>query len=180
MTTPSTITYKFPRDQYFFDLSGVTCKSSGEIIKMRNKWNVFERVENFNDVIYQRFLRGEFDQQYYKFADSEELNDYRVGQSLHIMRYPWLNPMTFDSISNRPMPSVEVKIGLSEFGQINRCIQAPPTITQKEATEQQSDLSIYVHVSTFNNAHVYKYAFTSMEEQLAYHRAERRILFPSQ
>jgi hypothetical protein len=176
----STITYKYPRDQYFFDLSGVTCKSSGDIIKMRNMWNVFERVENFNDVIYQRFLGGFFDQQYYKFADSKELNDYRVGQALHIQRYSWLDPITFDSISNRPMPSVPVIVGLSEFTQVARCIKPPTTITQKEATEQQSDLAIYVHVSTFNNDHVYKYNFANMDEQLAYHRAERRILFPSQ
>jgi hypothetical protein len=176
----STVTYKYPRDQYFFDLSGVTCKSYGDIIKMRQKWDTFERVENFNDVIYQRFLSGLFDQQYYKFADSSELNDYRVGQNLHIMRYPWLDPSTFDSISNRPMPNVPVIVGLSEFAQINRCVKPPQAITQKEATEQQSDLSIYVHVSTFNSEHVYKYNFTTMEEQLAYHRAERRILFPSQ
>jgi hypothetical protein len=172
-------TYKYPRDQYFFDLSGVTCRSNGDIIKMRQKWNTFERVENFNDVIYQRFVAGLFDQQYYKFNDSAEINDYRTGQNLHIMRYPWLNPSTFDSISNRPMPSGPVIAGLSEFTQIDRCIKPPAPITQKEFTEQQSDLSIYMHVSTYNNDHVYKYTFVNNEEQLAYHRAERRILAPS-
>jgi hypothetical protein len=146
---------------------------------MRQKWNTFERVENFNDVIYQRFLSGRFDQQYYKFKDSSELNDYRVGQNLHILRYPSLDPSTFDSISNRPMPSGPIVAGLSEFTQIDRCVKPPTSITQKEFTEQQSDLSIYMHVSTFNSEHVYKYAFTSNEEQLAYHRAERRILAPS-
>lgn len=171
-------TYIYPRNQYIFDLSGVTCRSNNEIIKMRQKWNTFESVENFNDVIYQRFLSGLFDQQYYKFRDSAELNDYRAGQNLHIMRYPELDPTTFDSISNRPMPTGPVIVGLSEFTQINRCIIPPKSITQKEVIEQQSDLSIYAHVSTFNNEHVYKYSFISNEEQLAYHRAERRILAP--
>ena len=172
-------TYTYPREQYFFDLSGVTCRSNSEIIQMRQKWNTFERVENFNDIIYQRFASGIFDQQYYKFKDRSELSDYRVGQSLHILRYPSLNPSTFDSISDRPMPKGPVLVGLSEFTQIDRCIKPSVPIRQQEFIEQQADLSIYVNVSTFNSAHVYKHAFISNEEQLAYHRAERRVLFPT-
>ena len=94
------------RTQYVFDLSGVRSKSMGEIMRMRTQWDTFERVENYNDVIYQRLKLGNRDKMYYQFQDREEANDYKNGQQLHISRYPNLSPSTFNSISNKPMPNV--------------------------------------------------------------------------
>jgi len=165
-----------PRTPYFFDLSGVKYKPLSEVHTMRRQWDTFERVENYDNEIYNRFSQGYFDKQYYQFRNSDERNDYKVGQLLHINRYPWLPSTTFAPIRDRPMPSVPVLAKPIEFIQVSRCIIPPIPITQEERTIQQNDLSIYAHVSTYNRDHVYKYQFTNEEERFAYHRAERRIL----
>lgn len=163
------------RTQYFFNLSGVRYKSRAELLKMQRQWETFERVENYNDIIYQRFAQGFRDKPYYQFVNREELNDYRNGQELHILRYPTLPAGTFDSISGRPMPDVPVLTQPPNYSQVSREILAPPSITSSERTEKTADMSIYMHVSTYNSAHVYKYIFQSNEEKMAYHRAERLI-----
>ncbi len=163
------------RTQYFFDLSGVRYKSRAEILKMQRQWETFERIENYNDVIYQRFALGYRDKTYWQFVNREELNDYRNGQELHVLRYPYLPAGTFDSISGRTMPDVPVLTQPPNYSQVSREIVSAPPITSSERTENAADMSIYMHVSTYNSAHVYKYIFQSNEEKMAYHRAERLI-----
>jgi hypothetical protein len=163
------------RTQYVFDLSGVKYKSSTDILNMRRQWESFETIENYNDVIYQRFQLGLRDKPYWQFRNREEMNDYRVGQQLHGLRYPYLPSSTFDSISTRPMPDVPVIKKPSDYSQVSRDILAPTPILGSELIEREGDFAIYMHVSSFNSAHKYKYAFASNEEQLAYHRAERII-----
>lgn len=164
------------RTQYIFDLSGVKYKSRTELLNMQRQWETFERIENYNDVIFQRFQLGLRDKPYWQFRNREEMNDYRLGQLNHIQRYSYLPPSTFDSISSRPMPDVAVIRQPPNYSQVSRDILAPPPILASELIEREGDLVIYMHVSTFNSAHKYKYAFTSNEEQLAYHRAERLVL----
>jgi hypothetical protein len=161
------------RTQYVFDLSGVKYKSRSEILNMQRQWNTFERIENYNDVIFQRFQIGLRDKPYWQYRNREEMNDYRVGQMLHIQRYPNLLPSTFDPISSRPMPDVVVVRGPQDYSQVSRDILAPTPILASELVEREGDVAVYAHVSTFNSVHKYKYIFTSNEEQLAYHRAER-------
>ncbi len=163
------------RTQYEFDLSGVKYKSRTEILNMRRQWDTFERIENYNDVIYQRYQLGLRDKIYYQFQNREEMNDYRVGQQLHVLRYPYLPASTFDPISSRPMPTVAVVRPSPNYSQVSREILAPIPLTGAQLTEREADLAVYMHVSTYNSAHVYKYSFTSNEEQLAYHRAERLV-----
>lgn len=165
------------RTQYVFDLSGVRSKSMGEIMRMRTQWDTFERVENYNDVIYQRLKLGNRDKMYYQFQDREEANDYKNGQQLHISRYPNLSPSTFNSISNKPMPNVVFSSPppyVSHTIKPNGEFSEP--ISSSEQTGIVNDNTIYQHVSTYNSLHTYKYIFPSNEEQLAYHRAERLIL----
>lgn len=167
------------RTQYCFDLSGIKFKSSAEIQKMKNQWDTFERIENENAQIFQRFMAGYQDKGYHHFSNRQELEDYRRGQALHIARYPWLSTSTFDPISERPIPSnIEVLARPSYFGQISRCVPEPKPISQTELAARQNDLATYAYVSTFNATHVYKYNFKDAEERLAYHRAEQRVLAP--
>lgn len=170
-------TYQYPRTQYLFDLVGVRCKSRGDTLILQNNWNIFERVENFDDVIYNRFTQGIRDKTYYQFSDRAELNAYRLGQQQHINRYSSTLPAsTFDSIRERPMPNVPVVVPTPTYSQISRCcIPTIDPIPQSEYREQQSDLTIYMHVSSYNQTHVYKYMFTSDEEKMAYHRSERLV-----
>lgn len=172
MSTPT-------RTQYFFDLSGVKYKTQADIMAMQRQWDTFERVENYNDVIYQQFSAGNRANTYYQYRDRAEANDYRNGQELHILRYPYLPSSTFASISNKPMPDVLIKTPPSYYYNTpTRGVHFSTATTASEKTTANSDLAIYSHVSSYNATHVYKYAFVSNEEQLAYHRAERRIRFP--
>jgi hypothetical protein len=171
------MSYSPLRIQYPFDLSGVKFKSRSDILTMQRQWNMFESVENYNDIIYQRFSVGDRSKSYYQFRDRAELNDYRVGQILHINRYPNLPSGTFESISLRALPDVPVKIGPSNYTLLPpRDIPQTAAIPSSVKTTEDSDIAIYTHVSTFNSEHYFKYNFVSDEERIAYHRAERLVL----
>ena len=173
-------TYTPQRTQYAFDTSGVRFRSRSDILTMARQWETFERVENYNDIIYQRFSVGDRSQTYYSFRNREEMNDYRIGQQLHINRYPDLPRSTFDPISLRPMPDVPVLIASPNYSMppmrgvpIQNAVPASAVIT---AT---ADMTIYTYVSSYNATHMFKYNFVSDEERLAYHRAERLIRMDS-
>ena len=173
------MSYAPTRTQYPFDLSGVSCKSRGGLIVMRQQWETFERVENYNDIVYQHLQKGDRSKVFYQFPTRGELNDYRNGQELHILRYPWLPPCTFAPISQLPYPNVVFTNSVPIYNQVQKpCAPVSTAITSSEYQAQQSDISIYVHVSTYNAAHVYKYLFPSNEEQISYHRGERLVLAP--
>lgn len=173
------MSYTPRRTQYFFDLSGVACKSRGDINTLRYQWDTFERVENYNDIVYQRLQNGDRSQLFYQFPTRGELNAYKNGQELHILRYPYLPPGTFSPISQLPYPNVTFYNAVPTYNQAPKpCAPVSSPMTASEFQTQQADMSIYVHVSTFNGTHHYKYIFPSNEEQLAYHRAERIALAP--
>lgn len=180
--------YPFPRQPFLFDLSGVKCKSRSEILTMQRQWNTFEEIENYNDQIYNRFCQGLRDKPYYQFRDMTEKNDYRIGQMLHVNRYPWITTdaristvagvqvSTLASISDRQIPNVKIIAGPQNYSQVSKsCGPTSTMLTQAEYMAQQAENTIYAHVSTYNVLHKYKYAFTSDEEKLMYLRAERRM-----
>lgn len=165
------------RTQYPFDLTGVKYKSRSDILKMQRQWETFERVENYNDIVYQKLQTGDRGTPYYFFKDREELNDYRAGQELHILRNPTLPPSTFESIASRAMPDVAVRVKAPEYsmGTTPRGLAVSTATTASEATAASTDMTIYMYVSSYNAEHTFKYIFTSDEEKMAYHRAERRV-----
>lgn len=164
------------RTQYVFDLSGIKFRSRSDILAMQRQWETYERIENFNDIIYQRFSIGDRSQTYYQFTGQAERNDYRLGMQLHINRYPWLPAGTFDSISARPMPDVVVRSAAPNYT-ISPMPLAPipGAIPESVSTDNRADVVIYTNVSTFNSIHYFKYNFVSDEELLAYHRGERLV-----
>jgi len=164
------------RTQYCFDLSGVHCKSRKDVFVMQRQWDTFERVENYNDIIYQRINAGYRDRLFYQFVNRQEMNDYKNGQQLHILRYPWIPSSTFDSISGKAFSSAPVLVPAPIYTQTPKDIHFSTSIMASEKTEQQSDMAIYMFVSSYNSEHVYKYNFISAEERVAYHRAERQVL----
>jgi hypothetical protein len=165
------------RTQYIFDSKGIRGKSRSDILTMQRQWDTFERIENYNDVVYQRLQQGLRDRMYYQFRDRSELNDYRIGQELHVRRYPDLPVGTFASISDRPMPTVEVLTKAPNYSMgVEKGLLFSTSISASERMEVMSDLAIYSQVSTFNATHVFKYNFPSDEEKMAYLRAERRII----
>ena len=170
------MSYTPNRIAYPFDLSGVKFKSRIEILRMQQQWETFERVENYNDIIYQRFSAGDRSKTYYQFTNNAEKNDYRLGQQLHINRYPYLPSSTFDPISMRSMPDVAIRNAPPNYT-ISPMPLAyiPGAIPESITTMNAGDLTIYTYVSTFNGCHVFKYNFISDEERLAYHRGEQII-----
>ncbi len=163
------------RTQYPFSDVDVRQKLRGEILKMEEQWNTFERIENYNDIVYQRLQLGDRSQLFYQFLSDQEFKNYRAGQQLHIVTYRNLPPGTFSPISERPLPDVVYynttpqETGVERFA-INRIV---PTASEQAAA--QSDLEIYTFVSTFNGRHVFKYVFVDDDEKNAYERGELRI-----
>jgi hypothetical protein len=170
---PTNLTPK--RTAYDFGDVNTRYKSRGEILNMQEQWNTFERVENYNDVIYQLFELGFRSNKYYVFASDQEFKNYRAGQQLHIITYPTLNPCIFNPISERLMPDVPTLSPVSYETNVSRCIIAAPTPIASETAAIQSDLEVYTYVSTYNTVHRLKYQFVDDEEKTAYERAYARI-----
>jgi hypothetical protein len=143
---------------------------------MQEQWNTFERVENYNDLIYQKFEEGLRGNMYYVFRSDAEFKDYRAGQQLHVITYPSLPPTTFDPISQRPMPNVVPKEAPPYETNAPRLINNKVTPTASELAAQTSDLEIYTYVSSYNAVHQLKYQFVDDDEKQAYRRAALRVL----
>jgi hypothetical protein len=168
--TPQRTQYPYPED-----LKNKRYKSKADLFRLEQQWNTFERIENFDDIIFQRVQNGLRDESFYQFRTNAESKDYRAGQELHVLQYPNLPPSTFTPVRERPFPTTESKTPLPGDSQVNKYIVAPNPIPADELTQIRADNEIYMYVSSYNQAHVYKYNFTSDEEKLAYQRAERRL-----
>lgn len=177
MTTLSNYIFSPTRLQFCFDLSGVKYKSRQQVMDLQRTWETFERIENDNNIIFQRLSVGLRDKMFYQFRTREELNDYRTGQTNHILRYPWLPPSIFDSISIQSVPYITpLNSPPNHSLTMNRGALFSTAMTASDYLAQQADLTIYTHVSSYNSVHTYKYIFPSNEEKLAYHRAELMVL----
>jgi hypothetical protein len=155
----------------------VKCKSNSDLIRLRRQWDTFEKVENYDDTVYNNLTKGNRGTLYYQYLNREEATDYRSGQTAHIQRYPWLNPCVFESIRNRPFPNVATTTGIPNIdGPPKICLPVAPTQTSSEHLSKVTDMNTYVYVSSYNRQHEYKYTFTSDDEKMAYYRAERAVL----
>jgi len=164
------------RTQYPPQLSNIKHRSPIQTATLNRQWETFERVENYNDIVYQQLQLGNRGTLYYQFVNQAEQRDYTAGQTLHINYYTTLPASTFASISNRPMPDVPVLIKAPQ------CMpMVPIKATSLSApaasatTTACADMAIYCTVSSFNASHVYQYNFPSAAEQLAYGRAEQAL-----
>ena len=166
------------RTQYCVSNLVIRFKTKSESLRLQQQWETFERIENYDSVIYQRIQAGYLDKTYYVFRSSAEYNDYRAGQLLHIQTFPKLHASTFAPIRDRVYPLSPSTIVLTSRpveSNVSRCVKPTTPLTGAEYTMQLSDLEIYTKVSTFNQVHVLKYTFPSNEEKNAYERASRRL-----
>lgn len=165
------------RTQYSYDLTGVKYKSRADLLNLQRQWETFERVENYNDIVYQQIAAGNRGTLYYQFSTRQEYIDYRNGQELHILRYPVLaKASAFSSISERTLPDVPILIKAPTYSMSSdRGILFSTSVMESQRMENQSDIAVYTYVSTYNSEHVFKYNFPSNEEKIAYHRAERLL-----
>jgi hypothetical protein len=139
---------------------------------LQNQWDTFERIENFNDVIYQQFQQGNRSNLYYQFKNDEEFKNYKAGQQLHVNAYPSLPVSTFAAVRDRPMPDVPILTGLPLDTGVPRFQINTITPTASEKAQASADLEVYAYVSTYNATHYLKYAFPDDVEKNAFERGE--------
>lgn len=165
------------RTQYVFDLSGVKYKTKSDVLTYQRQWNTYENVENSNFLIYSNVLKGNT-QSWYKFVNSTEATDYRNGQQLHQNRYPYLSPAYFQTIAIAPIPTSSYVTGPPRFSQVPSQTISRPAMKESQKTENNSDVSVYRFVSSYNVLHsTFTYQFQSNEEQMAYNRGLRLVSF---
>jgi hypothetical protein len=161
------------RTQFAFDLSGVKCKTRAEILRNQRAWNVYEMVENYDTQVYQKIQQGNRGTLFYQYKGSQEATDYKIGQQLHEMRYPYLQ---FTPVRNCPFPDIPSNTGIPNIsGNPRSCSAFKPTQTSSDYLLKQTDMNTYIYVSTYNSQHVYKYLFVSDDEKMAYNRAIRAL-----
>jgi hypothetical protein len=163
------------RTQYPFSDVNIRYKSKSEALIMQNQWDTFERVENYDDVIYQMYEVGDRSKTFYLFASDAEFKAYNAGQLLHINTYPTLPGSTFASIRDRPFPNVRTKTSLPYWTGVERFVVNNIVPTASELALQQADLEVYAGVSTYNGTHVLKYQFVDGDEKAAYDRAMLKL-----
>ena len=166
------------RTQYPVNLSNIKYRSRMETLSLTRQWDTFERIENYNDIVYQKLQKGDRSTTYWQFLNASEQKDYAAGQMLHINFYTSLPASTFASISTRVMPSVPVVVPAPFFSMTpSICIPQTSAIPASAYTQQQTDTTVYVYVSTYNHAHAYKYIFPTNEEFMAYNRGKDAVCF---
>ena len=156
-----------------YDLSGVKYKTKGDILTLQRQWDTFNRVQTANFSIYLKILSGQ-PLNWYVFVNNQEATDYRNGQQLHTLRYPYIPPALFQSVSIAPIPTSRFVTGPPRFSQVPSVISPPPPIKESQKTENNADVSIFRFVSSYNVLHsTFTYQFQSNEEQMAYNRGLR-------
>jgi hypothetical protein len=175
----ATAGYTPKRTQYPFGpaqtLLGLQFKSRSETLQIQNKWNTFENIENYDDIIYQQFQQGKRSNTYYVFVSNQERQDYFEGQRLHYKAYPTLPTSTFCPIRDRPMPNVATVTALPYYSNRDICAPQRYVPTASERAAENVDLAVYTYISSYNSVHVIQYDFQSDEEKLAYTRAQCRL-----
>jgi len=161
------------RTQYCVQLSNIKFRTPMQTAMLTRQWETFERVENYNDVVYQQLQKGNRGTLYYQFSNMTEQRDYTAGQTLHLNYYTALPASTFAPISSRPMPDGPVLIKAPQ------CTPMAPIVASAAAasatTMAAADMAIHCVVSSFNATHTYQYNFPSAEEQMAYRRAAQAL-----
>lgn len=164
------------RTQYPPQLSNIKCRTPIQTATLNRQWETFERVENYNDIVYQQLEQGNRGTLYYQFMSRTEQQDYTAGQTLHINYYSNLPASTFAPISTRPMPDVPIRVRAPQCTPMvpiqATTLSAPPASVGCSA---MADMAIHCVVTAFNSTHVYKYNFPSAAEKMAYDRAAEAI-----
>jgi hypothetical protein len=144
-------------------------------LQIEEQWNTFERIENYNDIIYQKYETGNRADMYYQFLRNQEYNDYNAGQLLHVLAYPNLPISNFQPVQDRPLPDVPIVGSLPIETNVPRFTLNRLVPTASEQATFRADMEVYAYVSTFNAYHTLKYTFTDDVEKNAYERAELRM-----
>jgi hypothetical protein len=174
---PLRSTFCFPESTFFF-------QSQYSILQLKNQWDTFERIENYNSIVLNTLGQevpkeassSAMDSVFYQFKSSQEKIDYNLGQLYHTVVYPDITDFQ-QPYANRPIPYTSTILSTIN-GQIY--VDSPSTVacsnfTPPRPLEQdvllnnRLGLSIYVRVSTQNSQYPKSpYKFSSNREYITY------------
>lgn len=161
------------RTQYPFQASWYKYKTLGEINILRRQWNMFETVENYDYKIRIQMNAGYFSQRWYAFLLASDHTDYNQGLSLHRSQYPTID---FTPERNKFVQQSTIYTKVTyDFSQPSNGLLLSSAMTEGERVKKNSDLLMYINVSTYNATHVYKWNFSSEDDRLAYEKIARSL-----
>lgn len=150
-----------------------------EIIKLRSQWETFERIENYNSIVYSSIVGKPIspvgdtviESVFYKFSGDVELQDYKQGRLNHIAEYPSVSDFVVP-YSQRPLNSVSDIIGNADIFPgviIDPRIDKSKVLTNDERLANINALNLFVKVSTQTSLYPKTpYKFSSNQEYLLY------------
>ena len=82
------------------DISGVTGLTSSQLLKYRENWNTFNRIQTFNSNVSTQIKNGTSGLQYYNYLNYDEKNMFTQGQLLHIQAQPYFSTLWYSVEKN--------------------------------------------------------------------------------
>ena len=160
-----------------------------EIFTLKQQWDTFERIENYNSIVYSTINgTGTLQTQasdspttplFYTFTSDAELQDYKQGRLNHIAEYPAVADFVVP-YANKPLAIRDI-IGDPNIFYITPCCQnidKSKLLTNNERLYNQTGLNLFVRVSTQTAMYPKSpYKFQSAQEYLLYNNYKQtRVL----
>ena len=73
------------------DLSGFGPLPANLRLKYIDSWNIFQTVQTYDIMVSTMRSYGDTSKSYWQFESAEQRERWRIGQSLHVKRYPTQN-----------------------------------------------------------------------------------------
>jgi len=168
------------RSTFAFKHDSQSYLKQDELTTLRRQWDAFERVENYNSIVYStiygtptKTMGGSVtDSIYYPFSGDVELQDYRQGRLNHIAEYPDVTDFIVPYSQKPAFRTVSDIIGNANIFPtvvVDPNIDKSKLLTTAERLKNITALNLFVKVSTQTSLYPkspYKYA--SNEEYLLY------------
>jgi len=178
------------RSTFCFPASTMQYKSMSDIMTLKFQWDTFERIENYNSIVYNTLSNTmpveagsrENTPIFYQFQNSDEKTAYKMGQLAHTITYPevvdFLIPYSYkpiqytSSIISTIQGTKYVYSGESTI--CSNILPTVPSIDYDELLKNRVGLSLYIRVSTQTSQFPKSpYKFTSNEEYITYNEYKR-------
>jgi hypothetical protein len=180
------------RSTFCFPESTMKYKSRLEIRQLREQWDTFERIENFNSIVLNKLAQtvppeassGTSTPAFYQFQSSAEKTAYNLGQSAHTVTYPdetdFLVPY-----ASKPIPYIStvistivgykyVYVSTTTSTFCSNILPTAPKLDSDIILRNRNGLNLYVRVSTQIGQYPKSpYKFSSNSEYLLYNEYKK-------
>jgi len=175
---PLRSTFCFPGSTFFN-------QSLYDLGQLRNQWETFEKVENYNSIVLNNLANNVPVEQgseineakFYQFINSQEKIDYNLGQLYHTVIYPDVTDFQ-QPYASRPIPytstilsTINGRTYINDPSTSTVCsnILPPPPLDSDLLLNNRRGLDIYIRVSTQNSQFPKSpYKFISNQEYITY------------